>query len=176
MKSLEQVLEKLHPRKSVTPRGAQRKTVGNLDGHQNGSQSMQEGHSVEELMQLRAQIDQELNQRLTQTLCVMFADVVGSTSFFQKYGDVQGRLFIQRHHDLLSPLVSAHGGRVVKTIGDAVMAAFEAPRRALDCALAMQQKLWETNHSQPKEEDPRLQTKISLHYGSALVEENDIYG
>ena len=99
----------------------------------------------------------------------MFADVVGSTSFFQKYGDVQGRLFIQRHHDILSPLVSAHGGRVVKTIGDAVMAAFEEPQRALDCALAMQQKLWETNQNQPEEEDPRLQTKISLHYGSALV-------
>jgi class 3 adenylate cyclase len=137
---------------------------------------MQEGHSVAELMQLRAQIDQELNQRLTKTLCLMFADVVGSTSFFQKYGDVQGRLFIQRHHDILSPLVISHGGRVVKTIGDAVMAAFEEPQRALDCALTMQQKLWETNQNQPKEADPRLQTKISLHYGSALVEENDIYG
>ncbi|HEY7489840.1 MAG TPA: adenylate/guanylate cyclase domain-containing protein [Candidatus Tectomicrobia bacterium] len=137
---------------------------------------MQEGHSVEELMQLRAQIDQELNQRLTQTLCLMFADVVGSTCFFQKNGDVQGRLFIQRHHDILSPLVMAHGGRVVKTIGDAVMAAFEEPQRALDCALAMQHQLWETNKHQAQEEDTRLQTKISLHYGSALVEEHDIYG
>jgi class 3 adenylate cyclase/tetratricopeptide (TPR) repeat protein len=125
-------------------------------------------------MRLRARIDQELNDRLTQTLCLMFADIVGSTSFFQKHGDIKGRLFLQRHHDTLSPLVVEHGGRVVKTIGDAVMAAFETPQTAFDCALAIQKKLWEIH--QHEGEAAILQTKISLHYGSALVEANDIYG
>jgi class 3 adenylate cyclase/tetratricopeptide (TPR) repeat protein len=137
-------------------------------------QGFQEHQSVEELIQLREKIDQELNQRLTQNLCLLLADVVGSTSFFQKHGDVQGRLFIQRHHDTLSPLVTEHGGKVIKTIGDALMVSFEDARRALDCAVAMQRTLWKAN--QQRVEDTALQTKISLHYGSALVEAHDVYG
>jgi class 3 adenylate cyclase len=140
-------------------------------GAQTGAQ---EQRSVDELMQLRAHIDQELNQRLTQHLCLLFADVVGSTSFYQKYGDVEGRLFVQRHYDLLAPLVAEHGGKVIKTIGDAVMASFDEPKPALDCSIALQERLWEAN--QRRADDTPLQTKISLHYGSALVEAHDVYG
>lgn len=174
MKDLAQALARLRPGKGPQPGKTRQDTPTNSHGPLAGEQSRQEGQSVEELMQLRARIDQELNDRLTQTLCLMFADIVGSTSFFQKHGDIQGRLFIQRHHDILSPLVVEHSGRVVKTIGDAVMAAFAAPQTAFDCALAIQKKLWETN--QHEGEAAILQTKISLHYGSALVEANDIYG
>ena len=131
-------------------------------------------HSIEDLMQLRAHIDQELDQRLTQQLCLMLADVVGSTSFFQQHGDVQGRLFVQRHHDTLTPVISEHRGRVIKTIGDAVMAAFEHPKDAVDCAIAIQRTLWQAN--QQSSDRKSLQTKISLHYGTALVEDQDIYG
>ena len=135
---------------------------------------MEEQHTVEELMQLRAQIDQELNQRLSQTLCLMLADIVGSTAFFQKHGDVQGRLFVQRHHDLLTPLISQRQGRVVKTMGDAIMAAFADPTQAFECALTIQQTLWDARQRGAEEMSP--QTKVCLHYGSALVEANDIYG
>jgi class 3 adenylate cyclase/tetratricopeptide (TPR) repeat protein len=135
---------------------------------------MQEGHTVEELMRLRAQIDQELTQRLSQTLCLMLADVVGSTAFYQQHGDVEGRLFVQRHHDTLTPLILQWHGRVIKTIGDAIMAAFEKPADAFDCAITIQQTLWKARLQSP--EETALQTKISLHYGSALVETDDVYG
>ena len=135
---------------------------------------MKEGQTVEELMRLRAEIDQELNQRLSQTLCLMFADVVGSTAFYQKHGDVEGRLFVRHHHDTLTPLILQWHGRVIKTIGDAIMAAFEKPEDAFDCAIAIQHTLWKTRLQSP--EDMTLQTKVSLHYGSALVETDDVYG
>lgn len=125
-------------------------------------------------MQLRAQIDQELLQRLSQTLCLMIADVVGSSAFYQKHGDVQGRLFIQRHHDTITPLIAEHAGKVIKTIGDALMAAFEDAEQALPCAIAIQHKLWDEGAQGP--DDTALRTKVSLHYGTALVEANDING
>jgi class 3 adenylate cyclase/tetratricopeptide (TPR) repeat protein len=150
------------------------KVLRSLGWSSGGRQGMKKDQTVEELMQLRAQIDQELTQRLSQTLCLMLADVVGSTAFYQQHGDVQGRLFIQRHHDTLTPLIVKRHGRVVKTIGDGIMAAFDAPTEALECALAVQQALWETRAQSP--EDMPLQTKVSLHYGNALVETNDIYG
>ena len=139
-----------------------------------GTQTTREPQSVEDLMQLRTQIDRELNKRLTQDLCLMLSDVVGSTTFYQKFGDVEGRLFVQRHHDTLAPLVTRHGGKVIKTIGDAVMASFEKPLQAIDCAIAMQQQLWDIN--QQSADDTPLRAKVSLHYGSALVEANDVFG
>ena len=45
-------------------------------------------HSIESLLRLRAKIDAEVSQRFTQELCLMLADVAGSTRFYQKHGDV----------------------------------------------------------------------------------------
>lgn len=131
-------------------------------------------HSMEELLRLRAQIDDEVTQRFAHELCLMMADVVGSTRFYQKHGDVKGRLLIQRHNDTLFPLITKVGGKVVKTIGDGIMASFPNPHDALDSALAIQQTLWQRN--QHSLEEDVLRTKLSLHYGAALVEDNDIYG
>ena len=131
-------------------------------------------HSMEELLRLRAQIDDEVTQRFAHQLCLMMADVVGSTRFYQKHGDVKGRLLIQRHNDTLFPLITKVGGKVVKTIGDGIMASFADPHDALDSALAIQQTLWQRN--QHSLEEDVLRTKLSLHYGAALVEDNDIYG
>ena len=130
--------------------------------------------TVNDLMQLRKNIDQELHQRLNQKICLLFADVVGSSAFFQKHGDMQGRFFVQRHHDLLSPLIAQYKGRVIKTIGDALMASFEAPENAFDCAVAMHHTLWEAQARGGEDKVPL--TKVCLHYGPALVEANDVYG
>jgi class 3 adenylate cyclase/tetratricopeptide (TPR) repeat protein len=135
---------------------------------------MQAHQTVTELMEMRAQIDQELHQCMSQTLCLLLADVAGSTAFFQKHGDVQGRLFVQRHHHLVTPCITACGGKVIKTVGDAVMASFETPESGLDCAIDIQHKLWEARTQDGMTAVP--QTKISLHYGQGLVEPNDIYG
>ena len=135
---------------------------------------MKANQTVAELMEIRSQIDHTLQQRLSQTLCLLLADVVGSTRFFQQHGDVQGRFFVQRHHDTVIPLITGHGGKVIKTIGDAVMASFEALESGLDCALEIQHKLYEARSQNDKEEMP--QSKISLHYGPGLVETSDIYG
>lgn len=130
--------------------------------------------SIESLLRLRAQIDAEVLQRFTQEVCLLLADVVGSTRFYQKHGDIKGRLLVQRHNDTLFPLIQRTGGKVVKTIGDGIMATFATPGAALDCAIAIQHKLWELNHQ--ASEETALHTKISLHYGQALVETHDVYG
>ncbi|RMF85247.1 MAG: hypothetical protein D6736_17690, partial [Nitrospinota bacterium] len=128
---------------------------------------------VENLLRLQAEIHEEL-RHLTQNLCLLWADVVGSTAYYQKHGDVEGRLFIQQHNDLLSPLIEKHGGKVIKTVGDAIMASFSSPENALAAAIAIQREL--QAHARSTLEEDHLHSKISLHYGKALVETNDIYG
>lgn len=109
----------------------------------------------------------------TQQLCLFLAEIVGSTVFYQKHGDEAGRQFVQRHYDALAPLITHHNGNVIKTIGDAIMASFSNVKDALDCSVAIQQRLWEEN--QQHSEQP-LQIKISLDYGSVKIENNDVDG
>src|SRR3954451_6988103 len=95
------------------------------------------GSSVQELLRAREEIDRVLRERYEKQVAVMFTDVVGSTAYFERKGDVAGRAMLQRCNDLLMPIIGGCGGRVVKTIGDAIMAFFDRPAEAVDCAIQL---------------------------------------
>ena len=104
---------------------------------------------------------------------ILFTDIEASTRYWGNRGNVKGRLMVDRHNRLLIPIVRHFGGRVVKTIGDAIMAIFEQPEQALKAATAIQQAL-----EQERNNDTAFDThvRIGLHIGEALVEQNDVFG
>jgi class 3 adenylate cyclase len=105
---------------------------------------------------------------------VLFSDIKGSTAYFEKYGDAQGLAMVQRHNALLFPVINDCGGRVVKTIGDAIMAVFPDPKGALQGAIAMQRVMEGDRISNPVEEQIRI--KVGLHTGPCIVKDKDVYG
>src|SRR3990172_5801590 len=74
---------------------------------------------------------------------IMFTDIKGSTSYFERKGDHEGMAMIHRHNAILFPITEQCGGRVVKTIGDAIMALFRDPVGAVKAAAEMQRALEE---------------------------------
>jgi class 3 adenylate cyclase/tetratricopeptide (TPR) repeat protein len=75
---------------------------------------------------------------------VLFADLVGSTALQERLDPESARGVMQRYYSLVADVIAAHGGRVVKFIGDGAMAVFGVPetreddaRRALGAALAL---------------------------------------
>src|SRR6188768_1864630 len=74
---------------------------------------------------------------------ILFSDIKGSTSYFESKGDAEGLAMVQHHNSLLFPVIEEGGGRVVKTIGDAIMACFKDPGNAVKAAIRMQQVLEE---------------------------------
>src|SRR5215475_15852330 len=77
---------------------------------------------------------------------VVFADLIGSTALHERLDAESVRSLMGRYYGALHAAVEAHGGTVVKLLGDGVMAAFGLPRvaeddamRAVRAALAMQQ-------------------------------------
>src|SRR5260221_8062638 len=76
---------------------------------------------VDVLLKARAEIDEQLRKHKN-TLTVLFTDVVGSTSFFERNGDTAGLAMIHRHDELAKSVVQQHAGRVIKTISDSAMA------------------------------------------------------
>jgi tetratricopeptide (TPR) repeat protein len=97
-------------------------------------------------------------------MAVLFTDIVGSTAYFEQRGDVEGLALVHRHNDLLFPLVPAHGGRVVKTIGDAIMAVFDDTGRAVAAAVAMQRAL----AGDASAGHEAIHIRIGLHTGTVL--------
>src|SRR3954468_8740520 len=59
-----------------------------------------------------------------QEVVVMFTDIVDFTAYCDAHGEEASLALVTRHEDLVSPIIKAHGGTFIKTIGDAVMAYF----------------------------------------------------
>src|SRR5512135_1830990 len=113
-------------------------------------------------------------EKFRRTVTVMFTDIKGSTAYFEKYGDVAGLMMVHECNDALRLIVEKHGGRVVKTIGDAIMATFDDAGESVQSAIEMQHQLIEFNR--PKPEQDHVFIRIGLNYGAGIVKSNDVFG
>jgi pSer/pThr/pTyr-binding forkhead associated (FHA) protein len=77
-------------------------------------------------------------------------------------------------NDLLRKCVEARHGRVIKTIGDAVMATFDDPTEAVRAAIQMQNSLARFNA--PKPAADWVAIRIGLNHGGGIVKSNDVFG
>ncbi|MGA7956083.1 MAG: DUF5939 domain-containing protein, partial [Xanthobacteraceae bacterium] len=100
------------------------------------------------------------------SLTFLFTDLKGSTELYARVGDLVAYELVRQHFHLLTDIVAAHGGAVVKTIGDAVMATFPTPDRALTAALRMRDAIGGVGSDTRKED---LLLKIGIHEGPCLA-------
>src|SRR5262249_26710819 len=126
--------------------------------------------NIDELLQARSEIDQEL-RRHKAIVTVFFTDVVGSTTYFDRFGDTAGLLLLHRHDNLVTAAVEEFRGIIVKTIGDSVMAEFPEPVLAVRAAIAIQRRLFEQNRSVIENE--RLRIRTGIHRGPGFRKGND---
>src|SRR2546422_7942221 len=122
----------------------------------------QVGSNVDALLKARAEIDEQL-RRHKNALTVLFTDVVGSTRFFERFGDTAGLAMVHRHAELSTSIVQQHDGSVIKTIGDSVMAEFPGPGSAVHAAVEIEQQLLELNLTLPQHK--RVELRIGIHTG-----------
>ena len=127
---------------------------------------------IEELLRKRNEIDAAIRKDYKQQVTVVFTDIVGSTEYFASKGDIAGRAMVQEHNDLLFPIIKEHHGRIIKTIGDAIMAGFDKAVDGVQAAIRMQERLAEYN----QEAEDEIRIRIGLHTGQAITEPDDIFG
>ncbi|WP_428268067.1 SUMF1/EgtB/PvdO family nonheme iron enzyme [Haliangium sp.] len=140
----------------------------------NGARAAQDAGPVDELLRARADLEDSL-RRYQRFCAVLFTDIEGSTEYFTRKGDLAGRLLVQRHDDLLFPVVEEHGGRVVKTTGDGMLAAFDEPIQATRAAVAMQRTVQAANLAE-RDAGDELHIHIAIHAGVGFHDRHDIYG
>ncbi|MDH5783993.1 MAG: adenylate/guanylate cyclase domain-containing protein [Chromatiales bacterium] len=111
--------------------------------------------------------------RSQREVTILFSDMVDSTRYWHNRGNVEGRLLVDRHNRLLFPVIRQFRGRIVKTLGDAIMAMFNSPHDALNAAIAIQQVL---QLERERDDGFDLHLRVGLHVGEAIVEHSDVYG
>lgn len=120
----------------------------------------------------------DVDQRLKITsLTFLFTDLRGSTELYERVGDLTAFDLVRSHFHVLNEIVAAEAGAVVKTIGDAVMATFPTPDRAVAAALSMRDAMMQLNEKNQRED---LLLKIGVHEGPCIAvnmnERQDYFG
>jgi class 3 adenylate cyclase len=105
-------------------------------------------------------------------LAVLFADISGSTRLYETVGDAKALAMIGRCLGLVKLACEGYGGRVVKTIGDEVMAVFPTADQATEAAAEMQARVSEL----PPVGRSRLAIKVGFHVGPAIEVDGDVFG
>jgi class 3 adenylate cyclase/pimeloyl-ACP methyl ester carboxylesterase len=97
---------------------------------------------------------------------VLFTDIARSTEMATEMGDDRWRSMLDRHEALLRAYVDAHGGRVVKMMGDGALSVFDGPARAIRSAQAFIQATGDLD----------IQVRAGLHTGECEPVGDDLAG
>ena len=109
----------------------------------------------------------DVQQRLKITsLTFLFTDLKGSTELYDQVGDLVAFDLVRSHFRVLLDGVAAEAGAVVKTIGDAVMATFPTPDRAVSAALRIRAAMRDLNAAHGRRD---LLLKMGIHEGPCLA-------
>ena len=103
---------------------------------------------------------------------MLFADVSGSTKLYESEGDAVAHAAIEKCIAIMRDKTNAAKGRVIKTIGDEVMAAFPTADAAADAAIEMQTAIVEI----PMVGKTKIGIRIGFNFGPVVEREGDVFG
>ena len=103
---------------------------------------------------------------LRQLAVIVFTDIVGYTALM---GEDEEKAFdvLRKNRNIQRPLIEQHGGKLIKEIGDGILASFTTATEGVLCAKAIQQTC--QTHDD-------LKLRIGIHLGEVIFEDGDVFG
>lgn len=111
---------------------------------------------------------------MTEHTTVVFADLTGSTSVFELLGNAKATDAITKLTHWIGQVCVYHGGRVVKTLGDGVLAVFPSCDAAVEAVVELQR----SHHKRIQSWPPKIQMhlQVGIAHGEIVLVDGDCYG
>jgi len=129
---------------------------------------------IEDIMRARDRLDKILQEKFVKRMTIVFTDVCGYTKYMDARGDIAGRAWMQKHNDIVLPLIEKNNGKVLTLMGDGVMSSFVSPEEAVKACIDIQKGLVEYNNT--TEPADTLHVTIGINTGEILVDADHIAG
>ena len=107
-------------------------------------------------------------------VAILFADVVGSTQIYDRFGDTKASETVAHCLEVMKDATHQFSGTVIKTIGDEVMSTFATVDDAMGAASQMQVRI--SSDGEGGEDRIPVSIRIGCHFGPVVKETNDIFG
>ncbi|MBI5545035.1 MAG: adenylate/guanylate cyclase domain-containing protein [Deltaproteobacteria bacterium] len=133
-----------------------------------------ESLTLTEIIRLQNQLSQVLSKRFERRVAVAFSDIVGSTTYFARWGDEAGRKLQQLHTDLLQQVIKTYDGRIVDTAGDGAFTSFPKVDDAVEGLIDFLKTLSRENAARTREH--QLNVRIGIHFGPVLTDGTMVSG
>lgn len=127
-----------------------------------------EDAEVDELLRLISEAEDELSTKHTTQAVVMITDMKSFSAMTEEEGSYTSAKLVQRHRDLLLPVIEAHKGSGKSTGGDGLVAAFDSPKRAVKAAIEMQKTLERYNAGHGDERD--ILVRVGIASGEVVLD------
>jgi len=122
-----------------------------------------------------ATIDRWIRDEFEQELCVVFTDMESFSSRSVKGGIISAVSLVFEQREISDPVVEAHGGKVLKSIGDSLLLVFPTPAQGLAALLEMRERLAAHDRGLPL--DRHVSVGAGLGFGPVLrVADEDVFG
>jgi len=110
----------------------------------------------------------------TENLAIVFIDIAGYTARTSSQTREENLAMLKRFDGMVRPLVRCYSGQVIKTIGDAYLLTFRSPTHALLCAMAVQDRIAETNAAIAPSD--QFVVRAAVNVGDVRLEGSDVFG
>ena len=110
---------------------------------------------------------------VVQTATVLFTDMVASTQLRARLGDAAADLVLEQHDALLDDVLRTTSGRLVKRMGDGVLAVFGSAKQALEAAALVQRRVAQLRARRPEQ---GFSLRVGIAAGDVSLGANDVSG
>ena len=140
------------------------------DAKKSGAKS----ETFQDFIRERARIDKSIKEKFRKKMAILFSDICNFTKYMDERGDIDGRAWVQQHHDIVLPIIEGHDGKILDIMGDGVLATFTTTLSAVKASIAIQEALKEYNEvTDPANE---IHVSMGINTGEILVSDDDVAG
>lgn len=125
---------------------------------------------VVDLLRTISHAEEQIREQFTQTATILLTDMKEFSKMTHEQGSIPSAKTVQKHRDLLMPVIEANGGLAKATGGDGIIAAFQDARSAIQSAVDMQNVLVRYNASTT--EDCQVMIRIGINTGEVVFDKD----